>query len=156
MISYSRGPDGPLWEMTIGQVLEQTAREHGDSPAVISCHQQERMTWGELRDAALAVARGLWGLGIRRGDRVGIWSTSCLEWVLVHMGCACAGAVLVNVNPAYRSHELRFALRRSRMKAIFLWEKDARADYTEILREARDGQELCLEHAITFGSAAWE
>jgi fatty-acyl-CoA synthase len=156
MLSYWRGPDGPLWEMTIGEVLERTAKRHGDSPAVISCHQKRRMTWAELNAAARKLAHGFYSLGIRRGDRVGIWSTNCLEWVLVHMGCACAGAVLVNVNPAYRSHELKFALRKSRMKAIFLWEKDARADYAEILREARDGQELCLEHVIAFGSAEWE
>jgi fatty-acyl-CoA synthase len=156
MLSYSRGPDEPLWEMTIGQVLEQTASRYGDSPAVISCHQQKRMTWGELHATARALAQGLYKRGIRRGDRVGIWSTSCLEWVLVHMGCACAGAVLVNVNPAYRSHELSFALRRSRMKAMFLWDKDTRANYAEILEEARDGQELCLEHVVAFGSGKWD
>src|SRR5689334_7038615 len=103
MLSYWRGPDGPLWEMPIGEALEQTATRYGESPAVISCHQKRRMTWAELNEAARELARGLYALGIRRGDRVGIWSTNCVEWVLVHMGCACAGAVLVNVNPAYRS-----------------------------------------------------
>jgi fatty-acyl-CoA synthase len=155
MLSYRRGPEEPLWETTIGQRLQEMAGRFGNSPAVISCHQGKRLAWGELHEAAQALARGLWSLGIRRGDRVGIWSTNCLEWVLVHMGCACAGAVLVNVNPAYRSHELSFALRRSRMRVMFLWEKDARANYVEILREARQGQELCLEHVIAFDSAEW-
>jgi len=71
----------------------------------------------------------MWSLGIRRGDRVGIWSTNCIEWVMLHMGCARAGVALVNVNPAYRSHELQYTLTRSRMKAIFLWRKNKRPDH---------------------------
>ena len=104
-----------------------------------SCHQEQRLTWAELSDEADRVARGLWSLGIRRGDRVGLWSTNCIEWIMMHMGCARAGAALVNVNPAYRSHELQFTLTRSRMKALFLWHKDKRADYEEILGRARHG-----------------
>src|SRR4051812_45809802 len=100
MLSYSRGPDQPLWELTIGQRLEETARRFADSPAVVSCHQGRRLTWAELRNEAHAVARGLRSLGINVGDRVGIWSTNCVEWIVVHMACACSGAVLVNVNPA--------------------------------------------------------
>jgi acyl-CoA synthetase (AMP-forming)/AMP-acid ligase II len=106
---------------------------------VASCHQQKRLTWAELSAEADRVARGLWSLGIRRGDRVGLWSTNCIEWIMMHMGCARAGAALVNVNPAYRSHELQFTLQRSRMKALFLWHKDKRADYEEILGRARHG-----------------
>ena len=102
-----------------------------------------------------SVARGLWSLGIRRGDRVGLWSTNCIEWIMMHMGCARAGASLVNVNPAYRSHELQFTLTRSRMKALFLWHKDKRADYEEILGRARHGLDLALEHTIYFDSPEW-
>ena len=101
------------------------------------------------------MARGLWALGIRRGDRVGLWSTNCIEWIMMHMGCARAGAALVNVNPAYRSHELQFTLTRSRMKALFLWHKDKRADYEEILGRARHGLDLALEHTIYFDSPEW-
>ena len=113
------------------------------------------MTWAELSDAADRVARGLWSLGIRRGDRVGLWSTNCIEWVMLHMGCARAGAALVNVNPSYRSHELQYTLTRSRMKALFLWHKDKRADYEEILERARHGLELELQHTIYFDSPEW-
>jgi len=113
------------------------------------------MTWAELSEAADQVARGLWSLGIRRGDRVGIWSTNCIEWVSLHMGCARAGAALVNVNPAYRSHELQYTLTRSRMKALFLWHKDKRADYGEVLERARHGLKLELEHTIFFDSPEW-
>ena len=156
MLSYSRGPDEPLWEMTIGQVLDQTVERWGDSLALVSLHQSKRYTWRELRDQAARVARGLWSIGIRPGDRVGLWSTNCVEWVMLHLGCARAGAILVNVNPAYRAHELAFTLRKSRMKALFLWERDGRSEYAQILAEARHGQNLQLEHVIMFGTAAWE
>ena len=73
----------------------------------------------------------------------------------MHMGCARAGAALVNVNPAYRSHELQFTLTRSRMKALFLWHKDKHADYEEILGRARHGLDLALEHTIYFDSPEW-
>ena len=156
MLSYSRGPDQPLWEKTIGDVFDETVERCGDSLALVSCHQSKRYTWSELRDLADCVARGLWSLGIRQGDRVGLWSTNCVEWVMLHLGCARAGAILVNVNPAYRTHELAFTLRKSRMKALFLWERDSRAEYAQILAEARHGQTLPLEQVIVFGTAAWE
>ena len=156
MLSYSRGPEQELWELTIGQVLDRTVERCGDSLALVSCHQSKRYTWRELRDAADAVARGLASLGVRRGDRVGLWSTNCAEWMLVHLGCARAGAVLVNVNPAYRTHELAFTLQKSRMKILFLWERDSRAEYAQILEEARSGKQLSLENAIFFGSDRWE
>ena len=156
MLSYSRGPDQELWEFTISQVLDRAVDRWGDRPALVSCHQSKRYTWRELRDAADSAARGLASLGIRRGDRVGLWSTNCAEWVLLHLACARAGAVLVNVNPAYRTHELAFALRKSRMKALFLWERDSRAEYARILAEARSGARLNLEHVILFGTEQWE
>src|SRR4029077_328750 len=156
MLSYSRGPNEPLWEKTIGQVLDQTAEQSGDCLALVSRHQSKSYKWRELRDLVDCVARGLWSLGIKPGDRVGLWSTNCVEWVMIHLGCARAGAVLVNVNPAYRSHELAFTLRKSRMKALFLWERDSRAEYAQILAEARHGQTLPLEHVVLFGTPRWE
>ena len=156
MLSYSCGPEVPLWEKTIGQMLDEAVASWGDCLALISCHQSKRYTWRELRDATDSVARGLWSLGIRPGERVGLWSTNCAEWVMIHMGCARAGAILVNVNPAYRTHELAFTLRKSRMKAIFLWERDSRADYSQILKEARQNQIFALEHVIYFETPAWE
>lgn len=155
MLSYSRGPDCPLLETTIGELLHKTAERVGSHLAVVSCHQARRLTWTELDDMADRVARGLWSLGIRQGDRVGLWSTNCVEWVLIHMGCARAGAVLVNVNPAYRSHELQFTLRKSRMKALFLWHHDARADYEEILQQATHAQKLELQHVVYFDTPQW-
>jgi fatty-acyl-CoA synthase len=154
-LSHTRGPNRPLLELTIGGLLDRTANRFPDRLAVASCHQQKRLTWAELSVEADRVARGLWSLGIRRGDRVGLWSTNCIEWIVMHMGCARAGAALVNVNPAYRSHELQFTLQRSRMKALFLWHKDKRADYEDILGRARHGLDLALQHTIYFDSPEW-
>jgi fatty-acyl-CoA synthase len=154
-LSSTRGPDRPLLELTIGGLLDRTASRFPDGLAVVSRHQATRMTWAELSLAADRVARGLWSLGIRRGDRVGLWSTNCIEWIMLHMGCARAGAALVNVNPAYRSHELGYTLKRSHMKALFLWHKDKRADYEEILERARHGLTLELAHTIYLDSPQW-
>jgi fatty-acyl-CoA synthase len=153
--SHSRGANRLLLELTIGDLLRRTADRYPERLAVASRHQGKRMTWAELDAAADRVARGLWSLGIRHGDRVGIWSTNCIEWIMMHMGCARAGAALVNVNPAYRSHELQFTLSRSRMKALFLWHKDKRADYEEILGRACHGLDLALEHTIYFDTPEW-
>jgi len=155
ILSYSRGEDVPLLDLTIGALLDRTASRFPDRLAVASRHQSRRMNWAELSEAAYRVARGLWSLGIRRGDRVGLWSTNCIEWIMMHMGCARAGVALVNVNPAYRSHELQYTLSRSRMKAIFLWHQDKRADYGEILDRARHGLKLDLQHIIFFDSPEW-
>jgi fatty-acyl-CoA synthase len=154
-VSYARGPSRPLLDLTIGQLLHRAADRYPDRLAVASCHQSKRLTWAELSAQADRVARGLWALGIRRGDRVGLWSTNCIEWIVMHMGCARAGAALVNVNPAYRSHELQFTLTRSHMKALFLWHKDRHADYEEILARARHGLNLALEHTIYFDAPEW-
>ncbi|HVN07788.1 MAG TPA: AMP-binding protein [Patescibacteria group bacterium] len=156
MLSYARGPETELWEMTISQALDRAVERWGERPALVSRHQSRRYTWSELRDGADCVARGLAGLGIGGGERVGLWSTNCAEWVMVQLGCARAGAVLVNVNPAYRSHELAFALRKSRMQVMFLWERDARAEYAAMLEEARQAPGLRLEHVVAFGTPQWE
>jgi fatty-acyl-CoA synthase len=153
--SQTRGPDRPLLNLTIGDLLHRTANRFPDRDAVVSCHQARRFTWAELSEQADRVARGLWALGIRKGDRVGLWSTNCIEWLMMHMGMARAGAALVNVNPAYRSHELQYTLTRSRMKALFLWSRDKRADYAEILGRARHALTLELRYTVFFDSPEW-
>jgi fatty-acyl-CoA synthase len=155
LASYSRGVDRPLLEMSISDLLHRTVERFGDRPAAVSRHQDRRLTWSELDDCANRVARGLWSLGVRPGDRIGIWSTNCIEWLMVHMGAARAGVALVNVNPAYRSHELHYTLERSKMKVLFLWHKDKRANYEEILERARHNMKLELRHVIYFDSPEW-
>lgn len=155
MLSYSRGPDAPLIEATIWQVFAETARRFPDREALVAQHTGVRLTFAELAATAERTARGLAGLGIGAQDRVGVWSTNCVEWVQLHLACARLGAVLVNVNPAYRAYELGFVLRKSGMKALFLREKDSRSDYRGILEEARAGQRLTLQHVVYLGTQDW-
>ena len=160
MQSYARGPVLPLLEKTIGQVLADAVARNQSGDALVSRHQGLRISYTELQQHAERTARGLWGLGLRPGDRVGIWACNCVEWVYLQLATALTGTVLVNVNPAYRAHELRYVLGKSGMKAIFLHERDARVAYLDILNEARKGQgkghSQALAHVVLLGSAAWD
>ena len=155
MLSYARGPSLPLLEKTIGQALDDAVQQNPAGDAIVSRHQGLRLSYRDLREQVERTARGLWGLGIRPGDRVGMWASSCAEWVYLQVATTCIGAVLVNVNPAYRSHELRYVLRKSLMKAIFLNECDARVNYLEVLEEARRNQDLLPAHTILLGQHSW-
>jgi len=155
MLSYARGLSLQLLEKTIGQVLQDAAERNPEGDAVVSRHQGLRLSYRDLEHEVNRTARGLWGLGIRPGDRIGMWAANCAEWVFLQVATARIGAVLVNVNPANRSHELGFVLRKSGMKAIFLHEHDPRADYREILQNAHRDQDLPLAHAIFLGTDDW-
>src|SRR5216684_8484474 len=155
MLSYSRGAALALLEKTIGQVLDEAAEQNPAGDAIVSRHQRLRLSYRDLQNQVERTARGLWGLGIRPGDRVGMWAANCAEWIYLQVATARIGAVLVNVNPANRSHELRFVLRKSGMKAIFLHERDARANYLEILEGAHTAEDLPLAHAVLLGTDAW-
>ncbi|MFL5331978.1 MAG: AMP-binding protein, partial [Geminicoccaceae bacterium] len=111
--SYVHGAaDEPLLGQTIGQALDCAATAWADRPALIARAQGIRWTWGELRDRADAFAAGLLALGLRRGDRIGIWSLNRAEWALTQFAAARAGLILVTINPAYRLSELEFALNK--------------------------------------------
>lgn len=155
-LSYSRGAAAPLLEKTIAQALADTAANFPHREAVVVCHQNVRLTWSELDCEATRVARGLASLGLTAGDRAGIWASNCIEWILMQYGAARAGIVLVNVNPAYRSHELRYVLQKSRIRALFLRERDTRANYRAILDDSRNGDALLLEHVIWLGEPSWD
>ena len=155
MESYARGPRGAILRKSIGEAFLETAGRFPDGPAVVSRHQNARMTWAGLAHEAQRAAAGLRAMGLEPGDRVGVWATNCIEWVVLQFGCALAGVVLVNVNPAYRSHEVSFVLRKSRMKALFLHREDRRSKYEAILEESRAGQTLELEHVLYLGTADW-
>ena len=124
--SYAKGPDLGLLELTTHQLLDRTVARFGDREALVSRHQGIRLTWRELATRVEETARGLAGLGLEPGDRVGVWSTNCAEWIYLHLGIAQAGMVQVNVNPAYRPHELAYVLRKSGMKALILRASDHR------------------------------
>src|SRR5215831_19160146 len=151
MLSEARGPVLPLLDVTISGALTRAAKAHPDREALIVSHQDVRLTWQQLDEAATRVAAGLAGLGLPPGDRIGIWAVNCVEWVLLQYGAARAGIVLVNVNPAYRSHELRFVLRKSRIRALFLHAADCRTNYRGILEECGPP-----EHVVWLAERSWD
>src|SRR3954453_18321992 len=103
MLSYAHGPVVPFLDVTIPARLEQIAAQFPDREALVLSHQNLRLTWSQLHQQSEDVAASLLALGLTPGDRVGIWSSNCLEWVLLQYACARARLVLVNVNPAYRA-----------------------------------------------------
>src|SRR5262245_59670701 len=117
MESYAAGQtDVPLIEETIGANFERTVTEHAGREALVEIASGRRWTWTELDDELDAVARGLMAAGIEKGDRVGIWSPNCAEWTITQYATAKIGAVLVNVNPSYRTHEFSYAVNQSGLK----------------------------------------
>ena len=156
MLSYARGPEAPVFEKTIHEAFTDAVRRDPAHDALIVVHQDVRLSYRRVGRKGRTDRAGLAGLGLRPGDRVGVWASNCLEWILLQLGCARAGIVLVNVNPAYRSVDLAYVLRKSRMRALFLRERDARADYRAILEEARLGQNLPLEHTVFIGHESWD
>lgn len=156
MESYARGPDMELSTRTTSQVLADTFAKFADRDALIVRHQNLRLTWRQLADEVERTARGLIGLGLAPGDRVGVWATNCAEWIYLQLGCARAGLVQVNVNPAYRAHELAYVLKKSGMKALVLRAADSRSNYRAILEDARKTGEFALKYIIYLGEESWD
>ena len=125
----------PLLGLTIGEALNHAAARFGDREAVIACHQGIRLTFSALRIEVDRAARSLLRLGIERGDRVGIWSPNCAEWTITQFAAAKVGAILVNINPAYRRRELEFALNQSGVTALITARRFRKTDYVEMLTE---------------------
>jgi fatty-acyl-CoA synthase len=154
--SYSHGAcDIPLLGETIADNFARTVAEHGDRDALVSCHQGLRYTYAELDRAVDAVASGLLALGIAKGDRVGIWSPNCTEWVLVQYATAKIGAILVNINPAYRTHELGYALKQSGVRLLVSARAFKTSDYRAMVDEVR-GELGELERVVFLDSPEWE
>ncbi len=134
--SYSHGvASKPLIGETIGELLDETADRFAEHEALVSVFEQRRFTYGELRKEVDRVGRALLALGVKKGDRVGIWSTNCADWVLVQFATAKIGAILVNINPANRLYELEFALRQSECNVLISGEAFKDEDYARMLRE---------------------
>ena len=135
-LSYARGPDEPpVPEGTIGDWLDKAAEFFPDDEAIVAPWQDVRWTWSELRKRTDALARGLDGLGLAVGDRVGIWSPNCVEWVLTQFATAQLGLVLVSINPAYRTHELGHALRLAGVRALVMARSFKTSDYVGMLAQ---------------------
>jgi fatty-acyl-CoA synthase len=138
--SYSHGTsDTPLLGDTIGANFERVAARFPDRPALVSRHQDVRLTYAELEAAVDAAAAGLLRAGIAAGDRVGIWAPNCSEWVVIQYATAKVGAILVNVNPAYRTHELEYVLRQSGVRLLFSASAFKTSDYAAMIDEVAGG-----------------
>ncbi|XP_065648359.1 medium-chain acyl-CoA ligase ACSF2, mitochondrial-like isoform X1 [Hydra vulgaris] len=133
--SYDHGSTSnkKLLSKTIGTLLDEATEKFPEKEAVIFCNDKRRKTYSQLHKKVDDLAAGLLTLNLTPGDRVGIWGQNHMEWLLVFLACAKAGLILVNVNPAYKSKELHFALNKVEMKALFLMPKFKTSDFYEIL-----------------------
>jgi fatty-acyl-CoA synthase len=155
-LSYSHGASAePLLGETIGDNLRRITARYPASEAMVDVPAGRRWTYAQLDADTDNVASGLLALGIEKGDRVGIWAPNCSEWVLLQYATAKIGAILVNINPAYRSHELGFVLRQSGIMLLVSAESFKTSDYRGMIDEVR-GDLPDLERVIYLGTPGWD
>jgi fatty-acyl-CoA synthase len=153
--SYAAGiSDTPLLGETIGDNLARTAARFADSAALIECATGRRWTYREFDAAVDRLALGLLSLDLAAGERVGIWAPNCAEWVLLQYATARVGVVLVNLNPAYRTYELAYALNQSGCRVIVCAQSFKTSNYVEMVDAVRD-EVPALETVIYFGTTEW-
>ncbi|HEV7825578.1 MAG TPA: AMP-binding protein, partial [Mycobacteriales bacterium] len=154
--SYASGASAaPLLGDTIGADLLRTARRWGDRDALVEVATGRRWTYAELAADVDAVARGLLALGVAKGDRVGIWAPNVAEWVLVQYATARIGAVLVNINPAYRTHEVAYVLRQAGVRTLVSAEAFKTSGYRAMVGEVR-GDCPDLREVVFLGTPDWD
>ena len=155
MLSSASGPtDIPLLEETISANLGRTVAAHGDRDALVSVEQGLRYSYREFAAAVDEVAAGLMAIGVDKGDRVGIWSPSCTEWVLVQYATARIGAILVNINPAYRVSELEYALTQSGTSVLVAAESFSHSDYRSMVEEV--WERVATQKVIYLRTSDWD
>src|SRR6202790_2038086 len=160
--SYAHGASPvPLLGETVGDNLDRIARRFPDNDAVVSVHQGRRLTYAEFAADTARPAKAFLAAGVEHGERVGIWSPNSLEWVLVQYATAKIGAILVNVNPAYRLSELEYALRQSGVSTLVVLDRYKTSEYLAMVREVRSSLPLLREVVIVGatepddGETAW-
>ena len=142
MLAYTAGDtDVPLIEETIGDHFERIVAQFPFHDALIEAAavpggEARRWSYTKMNDDVDRLARALLALGVATGDRIGIWSPNCAEWTILQYATAKIGAILVNVNPAYRSHELEFIVRQNGMRMLVAAPSDKNSDYTGMARQA--------------------
>ncbi|MFZ1127848.1 AMP-binding protein [Methanoregula sp.] len=135
--SYTCGTsEFPLLGMTMGEMIDHIAAEYPETEAIVSAHQNIRWTYREFLEEINRVARALMGLGVEKGDRVGIWAMNHAEWVVVQFATAKIGAIMVNINPAYRTYELEYVLKQAEIQTLILQGRFKTSDYVGMFYEA--------------------
>jgi len=155
-LSYSSGESAtPLLGDTIGANFDATVRAFGDHEALVDRSAGRRWTYTELAADVDALALGLLEMGVAKGERVGIWAPNCAEWTLTQYATAKIGAILVNINPAYRARELEFVLNQSGARLLVSAEKVKTSDYAGMIAEVRP-RCPALAEVVLLGSAEWQ
>ncbi len=133
--SYDKGPDVPLMEATIGDFFDAIADKYPEREALVSRHQNIRWTYKELQQHVNQLASAMIEMGLETGDTIGIWSHNNAEWLLIQLATAKVGVILVNINPAYRTFELQYALNKLGCTALVLMRHFRDSDYAQMIRE---------------------
>jgi fatty-acyl-CoA synthase len=135
--SYTCGTSAvPLLGMTLGEMVDHIATKYPDNEAVVSVHENIRWTYREFLERVNTVARGLMGLGVDKGDRVAIWAMNHADWIVVQFATSKIGAIMVNINPAYRTYELEYVLKQAEIQTIILQGRFKTSDYVGMFYEA--------------------
>jgi len=155
MESYAAGATTPaLLEETIGANFERTVAEHPDHEALVEFASGRRWTYAELDRDVDDVARGLLAAGLEKGDRIGIWAPNCAEWTITQFATAKIGAILVNVNPSYRTHEFSYAVIQSGMRMLVSASAFKTSDYRRMIEETAE-QNPHLERVVYLDTDDW-
>src|SRR5260221_10531019 len=155
-LSYSHGARATaLVGETSGGNLRRIAAMLGGSEAVVDVPTGRRWTYRQLDADTNALARGLLAAGVEARDRVGIWAPNCAEWVVLQYATAKIGAILVNINPAYRSHEVSYVLQQAGVRLLVSAESFKTSDYRAMIGDVRDGLPR-LERVIYVGTPEWD
>ncbi|MEY9894047.1 fatty-acyl-CoA synthase [Catenulispora sp. MAP12-49] len=153
--AHRKGPDSPpLPDETIGANLARIAAAYPERDALVEFATGRRWTYAQFDAATTELARGMLAAGVAKGDRVGIWSPNCAEWILVQYAAAKVGAILVNLNPAYRVHEIRFTLKQSGASLLFAATQVKSSDYVAMVNAVRED---CpeLQDVVYIGTPGW-
>ncbi len=157
--SYAAGETTPdLLDETIGANFERTVAAYGGNEALVEFATGRRWTYDELNRDVDALARGLIGAGIATGDRVGVWAPNCAEWTISQFAAAKVGAILVNVNPSYRTHELSYAVNQSGLKMLISAVEFKTSNYREMVNETISTGSITgdvLERVVYIGTDDW-
>lgn len=149
-LSYACGTsDKPLLGITIGDLFDQTANKYPNNEALIARHQNIRYTYREFQSKVNECAKAFLAIGIKKGDRVGVWAPNCAEWTIVQFATSKIGAIQVNINPSYRLHELEYALNQSGCTCIVTATTFKTSEYTKMLYELAPELNDCVVGQLT-------